>query len=418
MDDDQKKTLTPKLRFPEFRTLQPWVIRNGGDLFDNRLEDGSDQLPIYSVTMTEGLVRRSSLERKIDDIGVTGGNKKVHKGDIAYNMMRVWQGASGVAPEDCMVSPAYVVLAPREDVRPEFYGYFFKLDSSLRLFTSHARGANKDRLRLYYDSFAKTPLPQPSPAEQRKIAACLGSLDELIAAERRKLEAVRSHKKGLMQLLFPREGESHPRLRFPEFYNAPEWKTGKASDYMDVLQGFGFPDRLQGSTDGEFPFYKVSDISAAVNVGKVYLADANNHIDRAVLAELRAKPLPIGTTVFAKIGEAIRSNKRAVTTRPCLVDNNAAGVKAKPGVAVDEFVYHLWSMVPLIEYAGGVVPAVNKSAIEQIPVCFPQPDEQRRIAACLSSLDALITAASRKLDGLQAHKKGLMQQLFPSHESE
>lgn len=204
-----------------------------------------------------------------------------------------------------------------------------------------------------------------------------------------------------------------PRLRFPEFREAPEWALGKASDIVDVLQGYGFPEKFQGGKEGEFPFYKVSDISACVDAGGVFLTDANNHIDSDTMAELRAKPMPAEATVFAKIGEAIRSNKRAITTRPCLVDNNVAGVKAIMGLAHNRFVYYLWCQVPLIEYAGGVVPAVNKSAIEQISVSYPQPDEQQRIADCLTSLDEVIAAQGRKVEALKSHKCGLMQQLFP-----
>ncbi|HET8941707.1 MAG TPA: restriction endonuclease subunit S [Rudaea sp.] len=204
-----------------------------------------------------------------------------------------------------------------------------------------------------------------------------------------------------------------PRLRFPEFRGAPEWALGKASDIVDVLQGYGFPEKFQGDKEGEFPFYKVSDISACVDAGGVFLTDANNHIDSDTMVELRAKPMPVDATVFAKIGEAIRSNKRAITTRPCVVDNNAAGVKAIAGLAKDRFVYYLWCQVPLIDYAGGVVPAVNKSAIEQIPVAYPQLAEQQKIADCLTSLDEVIAAQGRKVEALKAHKRGLMQQLFP-----
>jgi type I restriction enzyme S subunit len=251
------------------------------------------------------------------------------------------------------------------------------------------------------------------PSEQQKISECLTSLDEMIAAQGRKVEALKAHKRGLMQQLFPREGETRPRLRFPEFRDAPEWVVGKASDIVEVLQGYGFPERLQGNKEGEFPFYKVSDISACVDAGGIFLADAKNHIDATVLREIRARLLPAGTTVFAKIGEAIRSNKRAIATRPCLVDNNAAGVKALQGLAEDRFIYYLWSQISLIEYSGGVVPAVNKSAIEQIQVCYPAIDEQQRIAGCLSSLDSLIGAESSRYSSLKLHKQGLMQKLFP-----
>jgi type I restriction enzyme S subunit len=182
------------------------------------------------------------------------------------------------------------------------------------------------------------------------------------------------------------------------------------------LQGYGFPERHQGLKNGDYPFYKVSDISKTLAAGKVFIKESANYINESLLTELRAKPIPEGTTIFAKIGEAIRSNKRAITTVPCLIDNNAAGVKRIKGKATDLFIYMLMEQISLIDHAGGVVPAVNKSAIQEIAVKFPKPDEQERIASCLSSLDALINAETQKLEAFKAHKKGLMQQLFPSPE--
>jgi len=195
--------LAPRLRFPEFLEAGDWEVSKAKTLFSNRVQHGEDGLPIYSVTMNDGLAKRDSLERKIDDITQASGNKKAYKHDIAYNMMRMWQGASGVACEDCMVSPAYVVLAPSDDVCAEFYGYFLKLPQSLRVLTAHSQGLTKDRLRLYYKDFAQIPLPKPPLGEQLKIAACLSSLDALIAVQADKLDALKTHKKGLMQQLFP-----------------------------------------------------------------------------------------------------------------------------------------------------------------------------------------------------------------------
>jgi type I restriction enzyme S subunit len=149
------------------------------------------------------MVKRSSFDRDFGDIQDPGGNKKACKNDIAYNMMRMWQGALGVAIEDCMVSPAYVVLAPRREAVPQFFAYLFKLPTSLRLLTSYSRGLTKDRLRLYYDDFARMTLICPSEPEQQRIADCLLSLDAEIATESEKLEALKVHKVGLMQQLFP-----------------------------------------------------------------------------------------------------------------------------------------------------------------------------------------------------------------------
>jgi type I restriction enzyme S subunit len=193
----------PRFRFHEFRNTGEWPVTKAGLLFANRVTKGKRGLPIYSVTMHDGMVRRDSFDRNFYDIKDAAGNKKVCKDDIAYNMMRMWQGALGVAPEDCLVSPAYIVLAPMKDAVPVFFQYLFKLPATLLLLTSHSRGLTKDRLRLYYDDFARIPLRCPSPAEQHRIASCLSSVDALISAETQKLDALKLHRKGLMQQLFP-----------------------------------------------------------------------------------------------------------------------------------------------------------------------------------------------------------------------
>jgi type I restriction enzyme S subunit len=193
----------PRLRFPEFRDGPEWEERKAGTLFGNRINKGIEGLPIYSVTMHDGMVRRDSFDRDFYDIVDATGNKNACKNDVAYNMMRMWQGALGVAPEDCLVSPAYVVLSPQKDVVSKFFEYLFKLPASLLLLTSHSRGLTKDRLRLYYDDFARIPLRCPGREEQRRIANCLSSYDDIIAVETKKHAGFKTHKKGLMQQLFP-----------------------------------------------------------------------------------------------------------------------------------------------------------------------------------------------------------------------
>jgi type I restriction enzyme S subunit len=153
--------------------------------------------------MNDGMVQRSSLDRDFDDIAEPAGNKKAYAGDIAYNMMRMWQGALGVAVEDCMVSPAYVVLSPQKGVCSDFFGYLLKLPKYLQLLTSNSQGLTKDRLRLYYKDFATIPLPFPDISEQIKITHCLFSVEQTIAAHDGKLDALKKYKKGLMQQLFP-----------------------------------------------------------------------------------------------------------------------------------------------------------------------------------------------------------------------
>ena len=130
---------------------------------------------------------------------------------------------------------------------------------------------------------------------------------------------------------------------------------------------------------------------------------------------MKIKTIPPGTTIFARIGEAIRLNRRIVTTQECIVDNNIVGVKAIPENAIDLFVYYILLQIDFIDFAGGVVPAVTKSAIENIPIYYPPTKKKKKkIVACLSSVDDLITAQMDRLEALKNHKKGLMQQLFPN----
>ncbi len=191
----------PRLRLSGFKGK--WKEAKAGSLFSSRLEAGEEGLPIYAVTMNDGMVLRASIERRVEDIAEAGGNRKVHKGDIAYNMMRMWQGACGIAPEDCLVSPAYVVLTPKAGVCSDFFGYLLKLPSTLRQLTSHSQGLTLDRLRLYYKDFATITMLCPSLGEQQRIADCLSSIDVLIGIQSRKIVALQQHKKGLMQGLFP-----------------------------------------------------------------------------------------------------------------------------------------------------------------------------------------------------------------------
>ena len=202
-----------------------------------------------------------------------------------------------------------------------------------------------------------------------------------------------------------------PLIRFQGFNE--EWEKKKIGDIAIVLQGYGFPEKYQGKKYGALPFCKVGDISSAVDRGEMVINKADNFVDYSLLTVLHAQPIPVGSTIFAKIGEAIRSNKRIRTGVPCLIDNNAAAVKSK-GEISDTFLFYLMSKVNLADYSGGIVPSVNKSTIEAIDVLVPSSlDEQQKIAECLKAIDQMISAQEQKVESLKAHKKGLMQQLFP-----
>ena len=430
---DKPSPAVPKLRFAEFRNAGNWITKilsNQGRFLSSltgktaRDFDTGDAtfipyMNVFSNTFT------SIFDLRSVRIGRDESQNAVAKGDVFFTISSEVPEEAGMSSvlldeiENCYLN-SFCALFRFDDGKspnPAFLGYLLRSALARAHLSRGAQGAT--RYNISKAIFRSLPLQLPSGPEQQRIADCLGSLDDLIAAEDRKLDALRRHKKGLMQRLFPQPGTTVPRLRFPEFRDAPHWTTGRCLDVARVHPGYGFPDKFQGNKTGQFPFYKVSDISRAIEDGKKYISEARNYIGSDVLNEIRGKPVPTGTIIFAKIGEAIRSNRRVITTEPAVIDNNTAGVKAIETKSSDEFLYYIWSSVSLIDHAGGVVPAVSKSTLENVPLCYPNnPEEQRRIADCLGVLDDLIAAEGQKLGTLRQHKQGLMQQLFPSPDGE
>ena len=399
----EAKALAPKLRFPEFARDSGWGYATVAGLIDTvtppKKLPSSTYLPDGRFPIIDQSQSYICGWTNDDEAVITKHLPVIVFGDhtcvLKFVDQPFAQGADGIKiikASRCVSTPyLYHQLSHRPLVTKQYKRHFSTLKNKLVCF------------------------PDPKSGEQQMIADCLGSLDDLIAVQRRKLEALRQHKQGLMQQLFPQPGETVPRFRFPEFRDAPYWKQGRCRDIARVLPGYGFPNQFQGNMKGRFPFYKVSDISYAIADGRKCISEARNYVESNVLAEIRGKTVPKGTVIFAKIGEAIRSNQRVVTTKPAVIDNNTAGVKAIETKISDEFLFYIWSNVSLIDHAGGVVPAVSKSTLENVPLCYPSdPKEQRCIADCLGSLDDLIAAADRKLGALRLHKQGLMQQLFPS----
>ena len=427
MTADTPSPLVPRLRFPEFEEKAAWsarpltnVVRSISSGLSLTQTNGSNGFRVTRIeTIADGTVDINRVGRVTTDQDISSYLLSI--GDILVsNINSISHIGKSVLIDRYYDLYHGMNLLRIEALSDVIYSRFLYYWLNTEIVRASIRSrANKavNQASINQTELGNTVVLLPLLAEQQKIADCLGSLDDLIAAERRKLEALRQHKQGLMQQLFPQPGETVPRLRFLEFQDAPDWKTGRCRDIAKVLPGYGFPDKFQGNKKGQYPFYKVSDISYTIEKGQRYIAEANHYIDSDVLDKIRGKSVPAGTIIFAKIGEAIRSNRRVITTKPAVIDNNTAGVKAIKAKSSDEFLFYLWSNVSLIDHAGGVVPAVSKSALENVPLCYPSdPAEQQRIADCLSALSTRIGAQMGKLDTLRTHKQGFMQQLFPSLE--
>lgn len=189
-------------------------------------------------------------------------------------------------------------------------------------------------------------------------------------------------------------------------------RTVRLGDVAELQAGVGFPLTLQGRSTGDYPFAKVGDISDAGRAGKITLSAATHFIDEGDLNKLRAKPIPPGATLFAKIGEAIRQNHRVRAGCPILIDNNA--MAAIPGPNLDgQFLFRYLQSVDFYRLTSSTtVPALRKSELQQLPIPFPPLSEQKRIADILDKADALRTQRRATLARLDELTQSIFLNMF------
>ena len=207
MKSKTKKPLIPRLRFPEFKDAGEWEVKRLGEVFQERNERNGSDLELLSVTLSDGVVKASQLDRKNNASSDLSNYKKVYPNDIVYNSMRMWQGASGFSRWYGIVSPAYTVITPKKDQNAIFWSYYLKHPINIGIFKRFSQGVTSDTWNLKFPLFSKIKIPIPSLLEQQKIADCLSSLDEVIELHEKKLKALKTFKKGLMRQLFPQEGD-------------------------------------------------------------------------------------------------------------------------------------------------------------------------------------------------------------------
>lgn len=231
MKQKNKRTLTPKLRFPEFWDKPGWEEKTGHSLFDQINDrNPAPDLPVLAITQEHGAIPRDMIDYHVS---VTEKSiesyKVVQVGDFIISL-RSFQGGIEYSQYHGICSPAYVILRRRTEGSNTYFKHYLKTDRFIRVLTKNLEGL-RDGKMISYKQFSELLLPVPSPAEQQKIAECLSSLDGVIAAEGRKLTALRDHKRGLMQQLFPQPGQTQPRLRFPGFRD--KWKETQLEELIE-----------------------------------------------------------------------------------------------------------------------------------------------------------------------------------------
>jgi type I restriction enzyme S subunit len=419
---DGQSGLLPKLRFPEFRKNGTWNIKSLEEVCDRIVEKvGGAGYITVSITAGRGFV--SQFEKFGRDISGAQYKNYIHvkRGDFAYN-----KGNSNLYPQGCVyqltefdeaaASNAFICFRLKPPNAPGFYvGLFEKNTHGKQLIRFLTSGARSDGLlNIKPEEFfsVKFPIPRES-AEQHKIASCLSTLDELIGAQGRKVAALRTHKKGLMQQLFPREGETQPRLRFPEFQDAPEWESQTLGHLFETTTG-GTPRRAEKAYwNGDIPWVTTSLVDFRV------ITEAEEFITKQGLDNSSAKLFPKGTVLMALYGQGKTRGQVAVLGIQATTNQACAAILPRTGI--DPYFLFLnlsgrYEEIRSMSNSGGQE-NLSQTLVREIPFTFPNdPIEQYKITSLLTSLDELITAEMQKLEALKTIKRGLMQQLFPSPE--
>jgi len=397
MSEGKKKMLVPRLRFPEFRDAGEWEVSTIGKKCEilNNLRcpiTSSDRekgdYPYYGASGIVDYVKDYIFDERLLLIGEDGAKWGAFEKTAFLAEGKYWvnnhahvlrtKGVSAVFLEN------YLVML---DINP------------------FITGAAPPKLTL--QSLKSIPIPVvKKPKEQQKIADCLSSIDALITAYSQKLEALKVHKKGIMQQLFPREGETVPCLRFPEFRDAGEWEEKPLGQLGRIITGKTPSTKNPKLWNGNILFITPTDISDDDKYQKSTL--------RTIKKTKDIKILPAGSIVYTCIASI---GKMAITTCPSTTNQQINSIVVGDNTDSEFLYYALANLTPWIKSipASSTLPIINKTEFSGFIVRIPQEKaEQQKIADCLSSIDALITAHSQKLEALKAHKKGLMQQLFPS----
>ena len=415
----KENKLTPELRFPEFVKEGSWIVKELGQI--SEIVRGGSPRPIqdYITSSLNGLNWLKIADVSTDSKYVTGTKEKVisealsstreaKPGDLILSNSMSF-GRPYILKITTCIHDGWIAIRKISNVTFEDYLYYFiSSESSQTYFNTNAAGAavknlNADIIKLLPIQFPKNPI------EQQKIASCLSSLDEVIAAHSQKLELLKNHKKGLMQNLFPQEGETVPKYRFKEFEKDGEWVEKKLGDEATFLKGKGI-SKADIVENGSLP---------CIRYGELYTHYKESISEIKSFTDLSADELVLSEANDVII-PASGETREDIATASCVLESGIAlggDLNVIRTTINGVFLSYYLNNVKKREIAklaqGNSVVHLYSNQLKTLNIKTPNESEQQKIASCLSSLEALITAQAEKIEQLKLHKKGLMQGLFP-----
>ena len=433
MSKEQK--LIPAIRFPDFKNEEEWdieelgllseIVRGGSprpieDYFTNDV-NGLNWLKIADVPSDSKYILQTKEKVKKEALSST---REVNPGDLILSNSMSFGRPYILKITTCIHDGWIAIRKISYRTFEDYLYYFISSESSQSYFQTNAAGAAVKNLNAEIIKLLPIYLPK-NKKEQQKITTCLSSLDEVIAVHSQKLDLLKNHKKGLMQNLFPQEGEKVPKYRFKEFEKDGEWVEKTLNDTADKkikwsFTGGPFGSNLMASdyTANGFRIIQLQNIGDGVfnDDNKIYAS-----IEKA--DELLSCNIYAGDIIISKMGDPVG--------RACVIPNTLHRcIMASDGIrlVVDETKYSKYFIYSLInskrireaikkKATGSTRKRIGLDILRETELIIPKsPKEQQKIASCFSSLDALITAQAEKIEQLKLHKKGLMQGLFPKIE--
>ena len=379
-----------------------------GDCFTERCESMPDG-ELISVTINDGIKKFSELGRHDNSNDDKSKYKKVCAGDIAYNSMRMWQGASGCSPYEGIVSPAYTVLTPNSGINSKCMAYQFKLPATIHTFKINSQGITSDNWNLKFPALSEIEIyVSPYEQEQAKIAAYFANLDHLITLHQRKYDKLQVLKKAMLEKMFPKNGSSVPEIRFKGFTDA--WEQRKLEDYLTVSS-----EKNTGNIYGRSDVLSVSGDYGIVNQiefqGRSFAGASVSNYGVVQTGDVVYTKSPLNSNPYG----IIKTNKG----KPGIVSTLYAVYHPKENAFSDFIQVYFEQHARMNNY---MHPLVNKGAKNDMkvsaenalkgPVCFPSRIEQESISAFFSVLDNLITLHQRELEKLQNIKKSMLEKMF------
>lgn len=387
----EHKTIFPELRFPKFQDGEGWIpnkidhvckIGNGRDY--KHLDTG--EIPVYG-----------------------SGGYMTSVDNYLYDGDSVCIGRKGTIDKPMFITGKFWT------VDTLFYTYSFRkcLPKFLYLLFQQINWYKYNEAGGV-PSLSKTTIGNINiftpydESEQKKIVDCFSSLDDLISAVTDKIEALKEHKKGLMQRLFPTEGSAVPTLRFPEFQSAPEWEETTLSGVCDKI-GDGLHGTPEYDENGEYYFVNGNNIKE----GKLTLNGGTKMVSEYI-ANQNEKQIS-HKTVLMSINGTI-GNVALYNYEKIMLSKSVAYLTVDTANECFVF-YYLQTKTVQQQFCnsltGSTIKNLGLEGIRNTLIYIPSPEEQKKIADCLTTIDNLIITQSDRLKQLKAHKKGLMQRLFP-----